>query len=186
VANASPTTVATAPVKASATAQSSTTQQINTDSGQASKTGLFVSIALGGTLLILLSLGAGVLVVRRQRRLAGLGDPVSGPLLWPEAASLMTGGPLSGAGLSGPGSGVSGPGAFTPWPGAMYPGGNSPVGNPGMEYLPPLPSNTAPQAVLKKAATVPFDPGLVEAMREAQVSLFATPRPPVNEEIEVQ
>ena len=64
------------------------------------------------------------------------------------------------------------------------------MGNPGMEYM-PLPGNTAPQvvvppSVVKKAVAVPFDPGLVEAMREAQVSLFATPRPPVNEEIEAR
>lgn len=192
-ANASPTTAATAPAQASPTAQSSTTLPVTTDSGQASKTGLFVSIALGGTLIILLSLGAGVFFVRKQRRLAGLSDPVSGPLLWPEAASMMTRGPVSGPGISGAGisgPGGSGPGAVTPWPGAMYPGGNSPMGNPGMEYM-PLPGNTAPQvvvppSVVKKAVAVPFDPGLVEAMREAQVSLFATPRPPVNEEIEAR
>ncbi len=174
VVHASPTAAATVPAKASATTRSATTPPATAESGQASKTGLFVSIALGGTLVILLSLGAGVLVVRRQRQLAGLQDPVSGPLLWPEATSMVT--------HSGP---VSGPGAVTPWPGVMYPGGNSPVGSPGMEYMPP-PRNTAPQTMLNKAITVPFDPGLVEAMREAQVSLFATPRPPVNEEIEVQ
>lgn len=171
------TTTPTSGTASTATPQIVTKQSVNTNDETANGMGLFASIALSGGFLIVLALGAGVLFVRRQRRLAGVNDPTSGPLLWPEAASMISG-RMSG----GP---VSEPGAFTPWPGTMYPGGDLPFGSPGMEYI-PVQRVTAPQAALNKSVSVPFDPGLVEAMREAQVSLFATPRPPVHEEIEVQ
>lgn len=160
-----------------ATPQVATKQPVNTNDETATEMGLVASIALSGGLLIVLALGVGVLFVRRQRRLAGVNDPSSGPLLWPEAVSMIAG--------RMPGGPISEPGAFTPWPGTMYPGGDVPLGSSGMEYM-PVQRVTAPHATLNKSVTIPFDPGLVEAMREAQVSLFATPRPPVHEEIEVQ
>lgn len=164
-----PTTAPTAPV----TVPSHTASVPAQGGEQANQTGLFVSIALGGAVLIVLALGVGILLVRRQRA-AMPADPTSGPLLWPEAATMFSPGIDTGAG------------AYTPWPGVMYPGSNSPSGNPGMEYS-PLPGPPPPSSPARpRAITVPFDPGLVEAMREAQVSLFATPRPPANEEIEVQ
>jgi hypothetical protein len=164
-----PTSVAATPA-AIIHPTSSVVQPTNATGGE---TSLLVPIALGGGLLIALALGAGVLVVRKQRTLVTTPDPTSGPLLWPEAANTMVGGMHAGAG------------AFTPWPGTTYPGGNSLASNPGMEYL-PLPGATMPTPTWSKAAPIPFDPGLAEAMHEAQVSLFATPRPPVGEEVEVQ
>lgn len=147
-----------------------------TASDFASRMSLLLPLAFGGIGLIVLALLVGVVVVRRQRTLAAAPDPNSGPLLWPEAADTLPGGVNNG------------PGAFTPWPGAMYPGGNSPSGTPGMEYAPfaSSPPPVPPVARSRITAPIPFDPGLLEAMREAQVSLFATPRPPVSEEIEAQ
>jgi len=176
-AHISPTATAAGRIVATATPRVVTKQSANASDETANKMGLFVSFALGGGFLIVLALGTGVLFIRRQRRRADVNDPTSGPLLWPEATSMISGG-ISG----GP---ISGPGAFTPWSGTMYPGGYSPFGSPGMEYM-PVQRVTAPHAALNKTITIPFDPGLAEAMREAQVSLFVTPRPPVHEEIEVQ
>lgn len=173
---ASPTAPPTpVPTKSTtATSRGVVSQPTGTNGGDmAGKTNLFLPIALGGALLIALALGAGVLVVRRQRNLVTSG-PTSGPLLWPDAANSMPGGANMGGG------------AFTPWPGAMYPGGNQPLGNPGMEYAAPPGPPPPPQPVRNQTAPIPFDPGLAEAMREAQVSLFATPRPPVGAEAEAQ
>lgn len=173
-ANPSPTVAPTSAPTKPATASTTSRVPVNMNGDDlANKTSLFLPIALGGALLIALALAAGVLVVRRQRSLA-VSDPTSGPLLWPDAAQMMSGGADMGAG------------AFTPWPGVMYPGGNQPSGNPGMEYA-PLPGPPPPAVWNHRAATpIPFDPGLAEAMHEAQVSLFATPRPPVAAEAEVQ
>jgi hypothetical protein len=142
---------------------------VSVDTG--ANTSVFVPLSLGGGVLVILALIAGVLVVRRQRRLNA--DPTSGPLLWPEAVDTMLGSAHGSAGPS------------TPWPGTMYPGGGASVVNPGRAYG-SAPEAITPQATWIMPKTIPFDPGLAEAMREAQVSLFATPRPPVSEEIEVQ
>ncbi|HEY0757557.1 MAG TPA: hypothetical protein VGD98_26650 [Ktedonobacteraceae bacterium] len=167
---ATPTPVPTAPVVAAQHTMPTSTSIGNT----AGKTSLLLPIALGGAILVTLALCAGVLVVRRQRRRLTLSAaPTSGPLLWPEAIDMMNGSANNGSGM------------VAPWPGAMYPGGNSPAGNPGMEYTPF--SEIAGLTIAEnKAVSIPFDPGLAEAMREAQVSLFATPRPPIGEEVEVQ
>ncbi|HEX7735277.1 MAG TPA: hypothetical protein VF458_10440 [Ktedonobacteraceae bacterium] len=168
-----PTTAPTsAPTKTASPATKQNTAPVQT-TNFASRVNLLWPIMLSGAGLIALALCAGVLVVRRQRSLASSSEPTSGPLLWSEAATM----PPDGA--------QSGPGTFSPWPGVMYPGGNSPYGTPGMEYS-PFSSSPPPSPVAKPGVTapIPFDPGLAEAMREAQVSLFATPRPPANEEIE--
>jgi hypothetical protein len=132
---------------------------------------MLLPVALAGTLLIALALGAGVLVVRRQRSLVVSSPTPSGSLSWSDVTAAPTGSPPADTEV------------FMPWTGTMYPGGNSPVGNPGMEYS-PLPEPVTPRVVWNKTPTIPFDPGLAEAMHEAQVSLFAMPRPPANEEVE--
>jgi hypothetical protein len=139
------------------------------------KTGLLLPIALGGGFVIVLALIVAVLVVRRQRLLAiSGGHTTSGPLLWPEPANIMGGDPHMRSGSP------------APWPGAVYPGDTPPAGYPGMGYMPP-PGTTMPYPARDKiTAPIPFDPGLVEAMREAQVGLFATPRPPASAEVEAQ
>ena len=48
--------------------------------------------------------------------------------------------------------------------------------------IPPIP--VTPVTVTQKpSGALPFDQDLAEAMRQAQVSLFALPRPPAGEEI---
>jgi hypothetical protein len=120
------------------------------------------------------ALCAGVLVVRRQRSLARSSNLTADPLLQAGVASMM------------PDGAYNEPGMFTPRSGAVYPGGGSPPGTPGMEYASFGGASSPPAGRGRAAAPIPFDPGLAEAMREAQVSLFAIPRPPVGEELEVQ
>lgn len=171
---ATPTSVATAPATATPHAVIAH-RPASADANLASKTGMLLPVALAGTLLIALALGAGVLVVRRQRSLVASSQVSSGVLSWSDVTPAPTGSPPTEAG------------AFMPWTGTIYPGGHSPVGNPGMEYSPlPEPVVPPPRVVWNKTPTIPFDPGLAEAMREAQVSLFAMPRPPVSEEVEAQ
>ena len=175
-------TATAAPTSAPTTATATSTPHIvpaqpptNTNTGNLGvKASLFVPMALGSGLLIALALVAGVLVVRRQRKLiAAPSVPPPDSPLWLESADTMVGGANMIAGTS------------TPWPGTTNPGGAPPLPNPGREYA-PTPAPTTPNATWKMATPIPFDPGLAEAMREAQVSLFATPRPPANEEVEVQ
>lgn len=45
------------------------------------------------------------------------------------------------------------------------------------------PQRAVSPSVQREQEPIPFDPGLLEAMRQAQVSLFVTPRPPVGEEV---
>jgi hypothetical protein len=121
-----------------------------------SKASLLLPIGLIGLLLIVVALVVGVLVVRRQRALA----------LVAASADLATG--------------MSASPMFAP--GAVYQASAlPPPGNPGMDRSSmPAKMEASGQG---RAAIIPFDPGLAEAMRQAQVSLFATPRPPVGEEV---
>jgi hypothetical protein len=45
------------------------------------------------------------------------------------------------------------------------------------------PQRAVSPGIQREQEPIPFDPGLLEAMRQAQVSLFVTPRPPVGEEV---
>ncbi len=75
------------------------------------------------------------------------------------------------------GGGPAPPGMFMMGAGAAY----APDAIAGKTTLkrPSLPNGSAP----RDTGPIPFDPGLAEAMRQAQVSIFATPRPPVKEEV---
>ena len=138
----------------------------NTSSGS----GLVLPIALIGLLLIVAASIAGIFVVRRQRALAAqaLAAPPAGPM-WPDAP-----------GPARPPAGMFTQGAGAPYinAGTLPPPGDS--GSGGARSPRPV---AAPAT--REAAPIPFDPGLAEAMRQAQVSLFATPRPlvAVGEEV---
>lgn len=159
-----PTTAPTAPATATATK----TKQASGGEKSGGKSGLILPIALGGSLLIALALVAGVLVVRKQRALV---PTASDEFSWhgaPDPALMSAGGYVPGAG-------------------ALYQmGGAPPPESSGMGYAPGQHGpETQPTLIMgqNNGAAIPFDPGLAEAMREAQVSLFATPRPPVGEEV---
>lgn len=166
----SPTVAPTATPTTSATASATKTKQTGSSGGKNSgKSGLILPIALGGSLLIALALVAGVLVVRKQRApLPAVSDEFS----WhgaPDPALLAGGG-------------------YAPGPGAaLYQmSGAPPPTRSGMGYAQSAPGPEAQPTLImgqNGGAAIPFDPGLAEAMREAQVSLFATPRPPVGEEV---
>lgn len=132
------------------------------NSNAASKTGLLLAIGLSGGFLIVLALGAGIVIVRRQRVLTARVAAGPGVPAWPDAPTV---------------------GAFPQWGGTVYPGGNAPVGDPGLAYSPSL-GPAMPHEEQTRVETLPFDPGLAEAMREAQVSLFAMPRPSRGAEVE--
>lgn len=113
-------------------------------------------LGLVGLLLIVVALVLGVFVVRWRRRLA-------------LAAAAAAAAPVNLP--------------FTPGPVAIAQANTLPPPmSPARGRTPP----GVPRAgggIGQTAAPVPFDPGLAEAMRLAQVSLFATPRPPVGEEV---
>ncbi len=159
-AHPSPTAVSTAPATATSTSNAvgtnrpaDTTKNNPTTAGA----GLLLLIALGGLLLIVAALVAGVFVVRRQRGLAVAA--ASGGSSWSATSGMLAGGATL--------------------PGTGYPRGAS-TAHPGLDH-PTIPHGTSGGGAKREA--IPFDPILAEAMREAQVSLFATPRPPVGEEV---
>ena len=84
---------------------------------------------------------------------------------------------LAAAAASGAGGGPVAPDPLTMRIGAAY-GLDSIAGKPTLKR-PSLPND----AMARDPGPLPFDPGLAEAMRQAQVSIFATPRPPVKEEV---
>jgi hypothetical protein len=122
----------------------------------AGKTKLLLSVALVGLVVVVAALIAGIVVVRKQRALAQV---ISDPPLWSGAPGAPAGG------------------EFVPAPsqaGPQLPFGLGRITRPQRAVSP---------VVQKEWEPVPFDPGLLEAMRQAQVSLFVTPRPPVNTEV---
>lgn len=111
-------------------------------------------LGLIGLLLIVIALVFGVFVVRWRRRLA-------------LAAIAAAAAPVNLP--------------FTPGPVAVSQANTLPPPmNPARGRTPPGVSRAGGGI---NQAPVPFYPGLAEAMRQAQVSLFATPRPPVGEEV---
>jgi hypothetical protein len=129
---------------------------------------VLLPVVSGGVLLIIAALIAGFFVVRKQRGLAAQAAANAGnnSSSWPDMQSMgmNVGGPFA-----------SGQGYRTgalPAPGMVN---HSP--GPGWSGVPDTgPTQNQPTAI-------PFDPALAEAMRQAQVSLFAMPRPPIGEEI---
>jgi hypothetical protein len=149
-----PTALASPTATARSTQTASTLTTDSTAHTGGTSSGLLLPLGLVGLLLIVVALVLGVFVVRWRRRLAlAAAAAASAPVNLP-----FTPGPVA----------VSQANTLPP---PMSPGrGRTPPGVPraggGMGQAP-----------------VPFDPGLAEAMRQAQVSLFATPRPPVGEEV---
>lgn len=167
---ASPVTTATPTVVATATATSTANgtlganhpANINSDGGSSmNSTNLLLPIGLVGFVIVLAALLGGVFVVRKQRALA-LAAPVAGNVAW------------SGAG------GMLDNGGFAPV--AMQQASTQPP--PGNSMLGRLtrPHKAITPEVSRAQRPIPFDPVLAEAMRQAQVSLFATPRPSPGEE----
>lgn len=118
---------------------------------------LLLSVALAGLVVVVAALITGVVVVRKQRALARAAPGAS---------------PWSGT------VGAAAPGEFMPaapyQAGPQWPFGLGRSTRPQRAVSPP---------VQKEWEPIPFDPGLAEAMRQAQVSLFVTPRPPVGAEV---
>lgn len=120
------------------------------------KTKLLLSVALVGLVVVVAALIAGIVVVRKQRTLALAAPDTS---LWPAVPSAAA------------------RGEFAP---ALYQAGpQSPFGLSRITR----PQRAVSPIVQKEWEPIPFDPGLVEAMRQAQVSLFVMPRPPVGAEV---
>lgn len=163
----SPTAAPTATAPATATAVR-TSQQTNPAQNAApagtANSGLLLAIALVGLLLIIAALVTGVFLVRRQRELAmNVAPAPGGPTSWHATNDML---------------------ASTPtMPGATYPPGSLPFANHAGPDPVTVPRGVATLANGRSKGVIPFDPGLAEAMREAQVSLFATPRPPVAEAV---
>ena len=153
-ATSSPTAVATPAISnAPGTGQAANTSG-NTISGG---TSLLLPVALVGLVVVVAALVAGVFVVRKQRALTLASAAGASP--WPSASN-----------------GAAGEG-FVPAPsqaGPQLPFGIGRITRPHRAVVP---------VAQKEQEQVPFDPGLAEAMRQAQVSLFITPRPPVGEEV---
>lgn len=158
---ASPVATATPTATAAATtttnhASTITQPASNGQSGNSSDNmSLLLPIVLIGLVVIAAALLTGVFVVRRQRALA-LAAKAAHPA-WAGNGALAPGAIYQAGSQAPPGNSVSG--HFTGSHQAIVPGANG---------------NQKP---------IPFDPALAEAMRQAQVSLFATPRPPVGEEV---
>lgn len=118
--------------------------------------GLLLPIALVGLLFIVAALLVGVLVVQKQRKLAHLRPGSS------SSTSLVGGNATPDVAYQANTQLLQG--VFAP----QYPPGFHARGMmDGAQKRPP----------------VPFDPDLAEAMRQAQVSLFATPRPSVGTKV---
>jgi len=153
VAAPSPTAAATSAATLNVSAKGQTTN-INGNTINGG-TPLLLPVALVGFVVVMAALVAGVFVVRKQRALAL--TAAAGASSWPSASSSAAGE------------------GFAPTPyqaGPQFPFGIGRVTRPHRAVVPG--AQTEP---------VPFDPGLAEAMRQAQVSLFVTPRPPVGEEV---
>lgn len=153
-ATSSPT--ATATVSVTSTASTTPVRQSTKSASRVPTTSSMVlPLVSGGLFLIVAALLAGVLIVRRQRELAALAG-ASKPA-WSEALamSLRATFPLRA---------ISHPDGFRE---------KSTLRRVPALKEPPMPDISA----------IPFDPALAEAMRQAQVSLFATPRPPVDEKV---
>lgn len=155
---ASPTAQTTA-TAGSTPAGSSQATHTNDPASLSNGSSMIMPIASGGLLLVVAALVAGILVVRRQRVLTT--TPGSGGPSWAGAASLEASGAFSPREVYHPNS-FAGPPAHNRSP---------------MPYTAPAPAGA------QDVSAIPFDPALAEAMRQAQVSLFATPRPPVQEEV---
>ncbi len=149
----SPTAAATSPATSNAPGPGQTAH-VNANPVGGS-TNLLLPVALVGFVVVVAALVAGILVVRRQRALALAATSGASP--WPPASNMATGN------------------GFAPY----QAGPQLPFG---------LGRSTKPHRAVtpgeqRELEPVPFDPGLAEAMRQAQVSLFVTPRPPVGEEV---
>jgi uncharacterized membrane protein len=168
VVHPSPTVAPTATPMVSATATAaispaSTSRSPNSGASSASNMSTILPVATGGLLLIVAALIGGVFVVRRQRTLAA--TVASGGSPWPNALAA------GGGGMPAPDAAYR--------TGGLPPPDNPMLDRPTLVYEAPAPGASAVQ----KQTTIPFDPGLAEAMRQAQVSLFAMPRPPVGEKL---
>lgn len=156
---ASPTVPPTTVPTPLATAITSTTPlDTSNDPGPTNTTrtsDLLLPIILVGALLVVVALVAGVLLVHRQRSLA-VAVANAGSISLPPVGNGNI--PLQ---RTAPSTGS-----------LMYAAAPPPA-------PPAPPARTANQA----QGSMPFDPDLAEAMRQAQVSLFAMPRPPVGEEV---
>lgn len=165
---AAPTTAATSPtaVAISTPAASSAGGGSTSNPAMGGNTStLLLLLILAGLLLILVALVAGVLIVRRQRNVV------------PGVESLET------AEFKALGSGQ----AFLQVPeyatANMPPLPLPPPGPPRFERMLQPPVTAPVPRVEGPSGTLPFDADLAEAMRLAQVSLFAMPRPPVGQEV---
>lgn len=162
VSTATPTLVATATPSTNTTLGTNHTTNTNgtSDSGMLNSSSILLPIGLIGLVIIVAALLAGVYVVRKQRALA------------PVAPASAGGSPISA---------WSGNDGFAP--AAIYQASpQPPPDNPVLARLTRPHKAVAPVAS-RSQKPIPFDPVLAEAMRQAQVSLFATPRPPVGEEV---
>lgn len=151
---------ATAPPSPTAAATSPATSN-GAGPGQAANntvggsTNLLLPVALVGFVVVVAALVAGILVVRKQRALALAATAGAPP--WPPASHMAAGD------------------GFAPYQaGPQLPFGISRSTRPHRAVAP---------GEQRESEPIPFDPGLAEAMRQAQVSLFVTPRPPVGEEV---
>ncbi|MEO7019213.1 MAG: hypothetical protein ABI234_03580 [Ktedonobacteraceae bacterium] len=158
VAQASPTLTASPTAPATATVSSTPVSQQTTSKVSGSvpdSSGTILPLVLGGLLLIVVALVVSVLFVRRQRELAIAASGTSGT-----GGPVWSDAPALGLGATNIVSRITGKTASM----------RSPLFN----------KTTAPDM-----AIIPFDPALAEAMRQAQVSMFATPRPPVDEKVPI-
>lgn len=124
---------------------------------------LLLPILLVGALLIIVALVTGVLLVHRQRNLAVAISNTNSPI--PPLPATMGNGR-----------------APAPMMNTFAPNNQTYIASP-----PPAPPvlNTPPAPAPAPVAqeSIAFDPDLAEAMHQAQVSLFAMPRPPAGEEV---
>ncbi len=121
--------------------------------GAHNESGLLLLLIIGGSLVILLALIGGIVLVYRQRH---------------------------------PGASAVSRSISTSLPGdnSLFQPASS-VGYPLEEPPPPVTArmqSSGRRAVPPDPASIPFDADLAEAMRQAQVSLFAIPRPPAEAE----
>ena len=141
---ASPTVSATAAAAATVTTSSTPVGQVSAiqnTSATSNGSGLILPLALGGLLLIVAALVAGVLFVRHQRELAA-------------------------AATAAPDAGIGG-GPVSPNPIAMVAGAAFPYNSDGIAGKPTLKRPSLPNSAgMQGDAPVPFDPGLAEAMRQ--------------------
>ncbi len=157
-ASSRPVVTATAPLQSVKNQPASPARTASTEVDPVGKISpLIIAITATGFVLILIVLIAGVLLVRRHRALLVTATKTT---VWPDERDVIAGDVF----LSEPAY------AATPtvFPTYSDPGGKDsdkvPAGNQSAEMF-------------------SLDPTLVEAIREAQVSLFAMPRPPVEDKV---